>query len=132
MCRMTTGDMWESTLERAARNRCGERGFCGLLPPWSVRLLRDATRGVEREGEREGVLLFFSHGMFLACGLGDDRFLAEDVGVLRGAGDEERLVRRCVFDRERGRERERERELERGDDRADLVGVDGSDVVLVV
>ena len=128
MCRMTTGDMWESTLERAARNRCGERGVCGLLPPWSVCLLRDATRGVEREGEREGVLLFFSHGMFLACGLGDDRFLAEDVGVLRGAGDAERLVRRCVFDRERGRERE----LERGDDRADLVGVDGSDVVLVV
>ena len=87
---------------------------------------------MEREGEREGVLLFFSHGMFLACGLGDDRFLAEDVGVLRGAGDAERLVRRCVFDRERGRERELERELERGDDRADLVGVDGSDVVLVV
>ena len=129
---MTTGDMWESTLERAARNRCGERGVCGLLPPWSVCLLRDATRGVEREGEREGVLLFFSHGMFLACGLGDDRFLAEEVGVLRGAGDAERLVRRCVCDRERGRERERERELERGDDRADLVGVDGSDVVLVV
>ena len=113
----------ESTLERTARNRCCERGFCAPLLPWPVRLLRDAKRGVEREGERGGVLLFFSHGMLLACGLGDDRFLAEDVGVLRGAGDAERLLRRCVFDRER----ERERELECGDGRADLMGVDGSD-----